>query len=336
MWAVFPRSGGNLALLGTPLCSGVEFDSSAWAMLRWRTPARYAAVAVLLPACVVHVAAVRLSREQAGRRFARVAAAGVLLVRGSGALPLGVDVGADAACRSRLDVFWRGIADFLAGDLALALAAVCALLAVRVPGHRMRRFVRRPGFRRAVSGLGAGALLCFLPVTDVAAGPGTGGDACREAPRRGERAFLCNARTAFPTMPDHLLLAYGRRQCAAYPDIAVHVSLILPICPAAARDSDREIAAQEAESERQEAASRATCDRSRHRPMLKPVGVARGTQREHQLLRFHRGRHRRRAGPARTHGVPALARARHPVLTRKGPSGQTGDEARSTGHLLGG
>ncbi|MFG1708633.1 hypothetical protein ACFLIM_36080 [Nonomuraea sp. M3C6] len=120
-----------------------------------------------------------------------------------------------------------------------------------------------------------GALLCFLPVTDVTTGPVTGGDACRPGPGRGERAFLCNARTAFPTMPDHLLLAYGRRQCAPYPDITVHVSLILPICPAAARQSDREIAAEQAEIERQEAASQEACDRSRHRPLLKPVGVAR-------------------------------------------------------------
>ncbi|MFG1708632.1 helix-turn-helix domain-containing protein [Nonomuraea sp. M3C6] len=97
MWTVFPWSGGNLALLGTPLCSGLEFDSSAWAMLRWRTPARYSAVAVLLLACVVHATAVRRGRERVGRVFVRVPAAGVLLVHGSGALSLGVDVGVDAS-----------------------------------------------------------------------------------------------------------------------------------------------------------------------------------------------------------------------------------------------
>ncbi|MGA4988272.1 hypothetical protein [Nonomuraea bangladeshensis] len=252
----------------------MEFDSSAWALLRWRTPARYSAVALLLPACVVHVAAVRRGRERAGRVFVRVAATVVLLVHGSGVLSLGADVGVDAACRAGLGVFWPGVRVFLVGDLAFALAAVCALLAVRVSGHRMRRFVRRPEFRRTVLSLGVGALLCFLPVTDVTTGQVTGGDGCRPGPGRGERVFLCDARTVFPTMPDHLLLAYGRRQCAAYPDNTVGVSLIVAICPAAARQWERELAAEQAEIERREAASQAACDRSRHRPLLKPLGVA--------------------------------------------------------------
>ncbi|WP_264159296.1 transposase [Actinomadura rudentiformis] len=38
-------------------------------------------------------------------------------------------------------------------------------------------------------------------------------------------------------------------------------------------------------------------------------------QREHQLLRLNRRRHRRRTRPARPHRLPASARPRHPVLT---------------------
>ncbi len=42
-----------------------------------------------------------------------------------------------------------------------------------------------------------------------------------------------------------------------------------------------------------------------------------GAQREHQLLRFHRRRHRRRTGPARCHRLPAAAGPRHPFLIRR-------------------
>ncbi|MER5424163.1 Tn3 family transposase [Streptosporangium roseum] len=41
-----------------------------------------------------------------------------------------------------------------------------------------------------------------------------------------------------------------------------------------------------------------------------------GAQREHQLLRRHRGRHRRRTRAARPDRIPAAAGARHPVLSR--------------------
>jgi len=42
-----------------------------------------------------------------------------------------------------------------------------------------------------------------------------------------------------------------------------------------------------------------------------------GAQRERQLLRLHRGRRRRRAGPARPHRLPAAAGPRHPLLTHR-------------------
>ncbi|MEU8138921.1 hypothetical protein [Streptodolium elevatio] len=40
-----------------------------------------------------------------------------------------------------------------------------------------------------------------------------------------------------------------------------------------------------------------------------------GPQREHQLLRRHRGRHRRRTRPTRPHRIPAATHRRRPVLT---------------------
>ncbi|MEO3814939.1 hypothetical protein ABGB17_38585 [Sphaerisporangium sp. B11E5] len=92
---------------------------------------------------------------------------------------------------------------------------------------------------------------------------------------RGELGFLCNARRYFPAVPDDQLLAYGREQCAAYPDRRVDLSLIAAICPPAARQWDRRLAAEQADIDRSNAANQAACDRARHRPLIKTVGVAR-------------------------------------------------------------
>lgn len=281
MLGIIFRSGGSLALLWqVGFCSSVEIDSGVWAMLRWRTPLRYAAVFLLVLAFGVHWGSVRRGCEPVGRTITRVPVGAVLLTHGSGALILALELGADRYCWTTLDKlgFLRGVRAFLIADVALVLAALCALAAVRVPRHRLRRLTRSRRFKRAAVGAAASGLLCFLPVADLGSGPVTGRDACgtvEPLTLRGALSFLCNARSSFPTMPDHHLLAYGRKQCAAYPNIHVDVSLIVPICPAAARQWDREIAAEEAEIERRDAVNQAACDRSGHQPLITPVGVAR-------------------------------------------------------------
>ncbi|RVX41553.1 hypothetical protein EDD27_4103 [Nonomuraea polychroma] len=67
-----------------------------------------------------------------------------------------------------------------------------------------------------------------------------------------------NARAhhSFPTLPDHLLLAYGRAQCAAYPRSRISLGVLAPICPAAAADRRREPHAQDVEEQRLEAEMR--------------------------------------------------------------------------------
>jgi hypothetical protein len=261
-------------------CSGFEIDSGMWAMFRWRTPLQYAAASALVLAFVAHWAGLRRGREPVGRTIARVPVVVVLLAHSSGALTLALGLGLNQYCRARLDDpgFLRDLLTFLLADIALTLAAFCALAAVRVPRHRLRRLAGSRRFKRAATGVAVSGLLCFLPVADIASGPVTGLEACGpEEPLtlRGELAFLCNARRTYPTVPDHHLLAYGRKHCAAYPSARVDVSLIVPICPAAARQWDKEIAAEEAEIDRRNAANQVACDRSRHRPLIKPVGVAR-------------------------------------------------------------
>lgn len=281
MLGVITRTGGNLVLLGqVGFCSGVEIDSGVWVTLRWRTPLRYAAVCGLLVAFGTHWVSVRRGREPVGQTIARVPVAAVLLAHGSGALIMALELGADRYCWTTLDEsgLLRGVLAFLIADVALVLAALCALAAVRVPRHRLRRLARSRRFQRAAAGATMSGLLCFLPIADLGSEPVTGLDACgskEPLSLRGELPFLCNARRSFPTMPDHHLLAYGRKQCEAYPNIRVDVSLIVPICPAAARQWNREIAAEEAEIERSNAANQAACNRFRHRPLITPVGVVR-------------------------------------------------------------
>ncbi|MFE3448665.1 hypothetical protein ACFXJ8_06970 [Nonomuraea sp. NPDC059194] len=285
MWDVATRSGANLVLLRyVGFCSGFEIDSDAWATLRWRTPLRYLAVLALLLAFAAHWASVRRECGTVGRVIVRVSVLAISLVHGSGALILALELGVDRNCRTVLGELGllHGVRAFLIADIALTLAALCALTAVRTPGRvprrRLRRLARSHWFKRTVAGVAVGGLLCFLPVADLGSGPVTGRDACgTEEPLklRAELAFLCDARSSFPTMPDHLLLAYGRRQCAAYPGAGVKVSLIAPICPPAARQWAMELAAEEAEIERRNAANQAACDQSRHRPRIRPVAVAR-------------------------------------------------------------
>ncbi|MEU4836024.1 hypothetical protein [Streptosporangium sp. NPDC023615] len=282
MWAMLTRSGGSLEPLWQAwLCSGLGVDLGMWTeTLRWRTPLRYAAVCALLLALGAHLLSVGRGREPVGRTVVRVLMAAVLLVHGSGALTLLLKTGTGDYCLLVREepAFLRGTSAVLNVEVALVLAALCALAAVRVPRHRVRRLVRSRRFRRVAVGTAAGGLLCLLPAADLGSGPVTGLDACGPGDplsRRGESAFLCNARLTFPTMPDHDLLAYGRRECATYPDIRVELALIVPICPPAARRWDAELAAEEAELDRRDAANQAACDASRHRPLTTPVGVRR-------------------------------------------------------------
>ncbi len=146
------------------------------------------------------------------------------------------------------------------------------------PTSAIARAVRRAGPPLAVL-----ALPATLPATDLAYGRITTLDQC--APRygdaarvpTGERAFICWARSGgrFATVSDRDLLAYGRAMCEVYPGPHADEALIAPICPPAAARFQAAIDAEEAEYRAQEAANQKACDRSRHRPLIRPVRVAR-------------------------------------------------------------
>ncbi|MEN3539503.1 hypothetical protein AAH991_30635 [Microbispora sp. ZYX-F-249] len=137
--------------------------------------------------------------------------------------------------------------------------------------------------RRAGPPLAVLALLATLPAADLAYGRITTADQC--APRygdaarvpTGERAFICGVRRSgrFAAVSDRDLLAYGRAMCAIYPGPHADEGLIAPICPPAAARIQAAIDAEEAEYRAQEAANQKACDRSRHRPLIRPVRVAR-------------------------------------------------------------
>ncbi|MEV4460533.1 MFS transporter [Microbispora sp. NPDC049633] len=137
--------------------------------------------------------------------------------------------------------------------------------------------------RRAGPPLAVLALLATLPPADLAYGRVTTADQC--APRygdaarvpTGERAFICGVRRSgrFTAVSDRDLLAYGRAMCEVYPGPHADEGLIAPICPPAAAKIQAEIDAEEAEYRAREAAGQKVCDRSRHRPLIRPVRVAR-------------------------------------------------------------
>ncbi|MGW0196744.1 hypothetical protein, partial [Nonomuraea sp. NPDC003201] len=147
---------------------------------------------------------------------------------------------------------------------------------------RLRALLRARWLRRTAAAGAVLAALALVPVADLASGPISelrceGGQPLDTPLRTGRTAFLCGARMSgrFPTTPDHVLLAYGRRQCAAYPRSAEHMSFMAPICPPAAADLRRENVIERDAYARREAAGQAVCERARHRPRIRPVRVGR-------------------------------------------------------------
>ncbi|MFB4264152.1 hypothetical protein [Nonomuraea sp. GTA35] len=266
-------------------CPGNEFYlfhlSRLWSVAFAVPLLGHAGAPLLVLGFAAHWLVTRRARPGLGRVLARIAAAVVLIVYGAGPLAFAVDVAIDRDCVGA----WGGLAGlwfFLGPCLAPVLAALCALAAVRLPRHRLRRLLLGRRFRRGVAVVPVLGLLGFVPAADLASGP-IRPLVCEpsypytETASTGENAFLCQARRngAYPTLPDHRLLAHGREQCARYPATTVLAYLLAPICPRAAADWKRELDAEEAEFARKEAASRAECDRFRHRPLVKPVRVAR-------------------------------------------------------------
>ncbi|GAT68921.1 hypothetical protein PS9374_04586 [Planomonospora sphaerica] len=274
-------------------CPGVDLYFSAQYRL-WNVesflPVLWAAGAPAVAfGFAAHWLSTRRDRPRIGRVAARSAAAALLVLYGIGPLAFLADMVIDRGCLSSWGG-WEGVRFFLDQTVAPVLAALCMLAAVRRPRHRLRslarvltRALRTRRSRRAVAGAAALAVLGLVPVTDFGSGRITTADQCpptdpsRTRAATDEQVFLCTARRAraFPHLPDHLLLAYGRKQCAAYPNSTEDKAFLALICPPAAADRQREIVAEEAAYLRQEAASQAICNRLRHRPRITPARVAR-------------------------------------------------------------
>ncbi|MFF4624020.1 hypothetical protein [Nonomuraea jabiensis] len=274
-------------------CPGRElFDEHGYGLLvvaAYLPPLWYTGAPAVVLGFAAHWLGTRLGRPRIGRVTARVAAGIVLAVYGVRPLAFLVDVAIDRSCVSR----WggpEGVAFSLDWTVAPTLAALCVLAAVRRPRHRLRALLRAQlraqlrarWVRRTAAGGVVLAVLALVPVADLASGPVAelrceGGHPLDSPLRTGRTAFMCGARMSgrFPTMPDHLLLAYGRRQCAAYPRSAEHMSFMAPICPPAAADLRRESTAERDAYARREAVAQAGCERARHRPRIRPVRVGR-------------------------------------------------------------
>ncbi|HUR08685.1 MAG TPA: hypothetical protein VM347_39525 [Nonomuraea sp.] len=189
---------------------------------------------------------------------------------------------------------------------SVALAACALLLLVLYgapPAARLRHHV-------LVTALATSVALCFLPAADQSRGPITTAASCappepgkneadtaEPAPPTGARAFICavRQRNVFDfaaTTPDQVLLAHGRRLCAAYtrkdrrelarlegteeayvPDLS---GVLAGICPAANANVTAEAAAEDREFDGMMAEERGKCDATpRHRPLIKPAKTTR-------------------------------------------------------------
>ncbi|MGW7477604.1 hypothetical protein ACWGH8_03370 [Nonomuraea muscovyensis] len=265
-------------------CPGREAALEAtlllWGAGRWVPPLWYGGAPLVVLAFVGHWLATRRGRPRAGRIAGRVTAGALLLLHGLGPAGFAVDLALDRACLESWGG-WEGVWFLLDTDVAPTVAAFCVLAAVRIPRHRVRRLLRSRPFRRWAAGVAAFGLLVQIPVADLAAGPITPLDRCGDRYRPGEQAgrlaFLCGLRGQgrFTAVGDHLALAYGRARCAAYRSYGGDSHLLAPICPAAAAAARRETEREEAEWRAEEAAAQRICDRSRHRPLVKPLRVVR-------------------------------------------------------------
>ncbi|MEU7858642.1 hypothetical protein [Nonomuraea sp. NPDC049141] len=189
-------------------------------------------------------------------------------------------------------------------SLALAASAFVLLaLYGAPPAARLRHHV-------LVTALATSVVLCFLPAADQSRGPITTAASCsppepwengvatkEPAPLTGVRAFICAVRqhNAFDfaaTTPDQVLLAHGRRLCAAYTrddprelarlqdtegENVRDLSWVLAgICPAANAKVTAEAAAEDREFDETMAEERRKCDATpSHRPLIKPAKAIR-------------------------------------------------------------
>ncbi|MEV6862785.1 hypothetical protein AB0M44_17520 [Streptosporangium subroseum] len=267
-------------------CPGREVSFEAryllWSVAEWVPLLWYGGAPAVALAFLAHWSSSRRGRPRIGRVTSRGLAASVLVLYGMGPLAFAVDMAVDRECFE----VWGGIGGvmfFLDTDIAPTLAALCVLAAVRIPKYRVRRVLRTRWFRRGAVSVAALGLLSFLPISDLGSGPitprsrceGDHGDGTKVL--TGERAFLCSARDGgrFDGVADYAVLAYGRARCEAYPHPGVDAWTIAPICPAAAADVQRELDAEEAGYQAEETENQKVCDSSRHRPLIKPLRVAR-------------------------------------------------------------
>ncbi|MET7333571.1 hypothetical protein [Nonomuraea sp. NPDC005650] len=187
---------------------------------------------------------------------------------------------------------------------ALAASALLLLLLYGAPpAARLRHHM-------LVTALATSVTLCFLPAADQSRGPVTTAEDCsppepwetegepvRTPPSTGPRAFICAVRqqrtlTFAATTPDQVLLAHGRRLCAAYTrrdprelarlrdtegvQVGNLSGVLAGICPAANAQVTAEAAADEREFDEFTAEERRKCDATpRHRPLIKPAKAIR-------------------------------------------------------------
>src|SRR5690606_9031173 len=235
------------ASFGFGSCTGWEayqaFSVFLGPVMRWVPLFWLGGLPAVALACGAHWLATRRGRPLIGRVVARVVAVALLVLFGTGLVAFGADMALDReACFPE----WGGAEGlrFFAGSDAWPVVAACfVLVAVRVPNRRVPQVPEHQG-RRVPRGrrpwLGAVAVLgvlAFLPVSGGVRGPITSwpcGEA--EGAPSAERTFLCQLRGAgwYTEVDDRRALAFGRRQCAAFPDSHLDATTLAAICPAAA------------------------------------------------------------------------------------------------------
>ncbi|MGW5159517.1 hypothetical protein ACWEPN_28920 [Nonomuraea wenchangensis] len=156
----------------------------------------------------------------------------------------------------------------------------------------------RPRHQVAMAALAVLVALCFLPAADQSVGPVTTaadcspdqpwehyGEPLEPVPLTGPRAYLCAVRQHqalgfAATTPDQVVLAHGRRLCAAYtradPAVRGLGWALAGICPAADADARAEQAAEDREFADFQAEERRKCAATpRHRPLIRPAKAIR-------------------------------------------------------------
>ncbi|GAA4209633.1 hypothetical protein GCM10023074_54960 [Microbispora amethystogenes] len=120
------------------------YDSATdvwWPARTYFPLAWYSGLPGIVVAFAAHWAATRAGRPRAGRVLARVAAAPLLVLFGLAPFAFALDLARDTGCLDR----WGGalgVRLMLLPEAVAAVAALCALTAVRMPRHRLRRALR--------------------------------------------------------------------------------------------------------------------------------------------------------------------------------------------------